>query len=169
MAARDFLYVEVIGERALTRNLDQMPDIVRAILLEKTRVWTDELADKVRDYISERLNQKSGKLEQGVQVEIIEDGLVVDGRVYIAGVPHARVQEEGAVVPPHMILPRNGKVMAFLAATGNKVFATRVQHPGGVIPGAHFMKDAYGEMAPKISRGIKTAVVEGIRKNMRRR
>jgi len=167
MAGSDFLYVDIVGDRNLTRNLDQMPDIVRAILLEKVASWTNALEERVKDNISTRLTQKSGKLLSAVDSELIEENGKVEGRVFISGVPYAKPQEEGAVTPLHVIYPKNAKVLAFIAATGDKVFATRVLHPGAQIPASHFMKDAYREMGPQISRGIKQAVVEGIRKNMR--
>lgn len=167
MATNDFLYVDVVGDRNLLRNLDQMPDTVRAILLDKVKRYTEQVADDVRTNIMERLNQKTGQLLAGVKTELITEGVRVDGRVYIEGSPHAMAQEKGAVTPPHMIYPRNGKVLAFMAATGHKVFATRVFHPGGQIPGQHFMKDAFRASGPEISRGIKNAVVEGIRAKMR--
>lgn len=167
MATSDFLYVDIVGDRNLLRNLDQMPDTVRAILLEKVKGYTEQVADDVRANIMERLNQKTGNLLAGVQTELRTEGVRIDGRVYIAGSPHAVIQEKGGVTPPHMIYPRNGKVLAFMAATGHKVFATRVFHPGGQIPPQHFMKDAFRENGPAISRGIKNAVVEGIRAKMR--
>jgi len=165
--ADDFLSVEVIGERALTRNIDQMPEVVRTILAVKVKDWTHRLAEAVRSNIESRLSQKSGKLLRGVQEEVIVGRDRVEGRVFIAGVPHAQAQERGAVIPPHIIRPRNAKVLAFFAATGDKVIASRVFHPGGQIPPHYFMKDAYREMGPEISRGIKKAVVEGILARMR--
>ncbi len=165
----DFLSLEIIGERNLLRNLDQMPDTVRAILVDKVRLWTEKTKQQVEDNIVARLKQNSGKLLDGVDMEVVQDGLRVEGRVFIAGVPYAKAQEDGAQTPPHMIYPTNGKVLAFIGATGDKVFATRVFHPGGQIPGKHFMKDAYRTMAPQISKGIKNAVVQGIRAKMRAR
>ena len=167
MATNDFLYVDVLGDRNLLRNLDQMPDMVRAILLDKVAKFTEQVADDVRSNIMERLNAKTGNLLAGVKTELRTEGVRIDGRVYIEGSPHAMAQEKGAVTPPHMIYPRNGKVLAFMAATGHKVFATRVFHPGGQIPAQHFMKDAYRSNGPEISRGIKNAVVQGIRAKMR--
>jgi hypothetical protein len=169
MATDDFLYMDVLGERTLTRNLDQMPDTVRAILLDKVSRWTSDIADEVRANIMARLNQKSGSLLAGVKTEITTEGLRVEGRVYIEGIPHARAQEKGAAIRPHTILPRNAKVMAFFAASGQKVFATRVFHPGGQIPPTHFMKDAFRDKGPEISRGLKNAIVQGIRAKMRQR
>lgn len=172
----DFLQLTVLGDRNLLRNLEQMPDTVRAILLEKTRALTEDMADRVRDNIEARLNKTnkpkeySGSpthMKDAVKVRITNDGVRIDGQVYIEGIPYARAQEEGAAIPPHMIYPKKAKLLAFIAATGDKVFATRVFHPGGMIPPTWFMKDAYREMAPRISRDMKNAVVQGIRAKMR--
>lgn len=168
MATEDFLSVEVIGDRNLLRNLDQMPDIVRVILSQKVKTWTEKLADKVRENIESRLNRHTGKLLGSVKTKYTNRGkLQVEGQVYIAGVPYAEAQEEGATTPPHMIYPTKAKVLAFIASSGDKMFAMHVFHPGAQIPAEHFMKDAYREMGPEISRGIKTAVVQGIRAKMR--
>lgn len=165
--ATDFLYIDILGDRNLLRNLDQMPDTVRAILLDKVEGWTAQLEQDVAANIASKLKQQSGKLAAGLGSEVHEEGKRIVGRVFIGGVPYAKPQEEGADVGPHMIYPRKGKVLAFIGATGQKVFATRVSHPGGHIPAAHFMKDAYRERGPEISRGIKNAVVQGLRAKMR--
>lgn len=167
MATDDFLYVDVLGDRNLLRNLDQMPDVVRAILLDKVEDWTAKLEEGVAANIASKLKEHSGKLAGGLDSEVYQEGKRIVGRVFIAGVPYAKPQEEGASVGPHMIYPNKGKVLAFYGATGQKVFATRVSHPGGHIPAAHFMKDAYRELGPQISRGIKNAVVQGLRAKMR--
>jgi hypothetical protein len=167
VASDDFLYLDVLGDRNLLRNLDQMPDVVRAVLLDKVERWTATLKDDVRENIASKLKEQSGKLAAGLDSEVYEEGKRVVGRVFIAGVPYARPQEEGATVGPHMIYPRKGKVLAFYGATGQKIFATKVSHPGGHIPAAHFMKDAYREHGAEISRGIKNAVVQGLRAKMR--
>lgn len=167
MANADFLYVEVVGDRNLLRNLAQMPDIVRQILGEKVEYWTDKTAARVRENIEAKLNEKTGKLLNSVKTEVIKSKERIDGRIYIEGVPYAEAQEEGVTTPPHMIFATKGKVLAFIASSGDKVFASHVSHPGGTIPAHHFMKDAYREMAPEISKGIKKAVIDGIRAKMR--
>jgi hypothetical protein len=168
MARDDFLYLEVLGERNLLRNLDQMPDVVREILVVKVTQWTKQLEQDVADNIHSRLKEKTGKLIGGLDSEVIDEGKRIEGRVFIHGVPHAKVQEEGGVTGPHMIYPDKAKILAFYGSTGRKVFARRVSHPGGHIPAAHFMKDAYRARGPEISRGIKKAVIDGIRAKMRR-
>lgn len=165
--ADDFLYLEVIGEREAVRNLDLMPETVRVVLSKKADAWLDRLIDKVKENIRTRFKNRSGRLETAVDGVVVDNGYEVDARVFIEGVPYARAQEEGGFTPPHVIQARNRKVMAFYGALGDKVFATKVLHPGARIEGRHYMKDAYREMGPEISRGIKKAIVEGIRQNMR--
>lgn len=166
--AGGFLSLEILGHREALRNLEYMPDTVRAILLRKTGDWIEELEGRVIDNILSRLNKNSsGKLAGAVQSEVRQQGSRIEGEVWIEGIPYAKAQEQGASIPAHIIEPKNAKVLAFIGATGDKVFALRVFHPGAAIPPTFFMKDAYREMGPLISKGIKKAIVEGIRAKMR--
>lgn len=172
----DFLKVEVLGERTLLRNLQYMPDTVRAILLVKTEKLTAELKKQVEENIRKRLNKTdkvkaySGSarhLADSVESEVTSEGMRVEGRVYIDGIIYARIQEEGGIIPAHIIQPKRGRVLAFMGATGEKVFATKVFHPGAVIPATYYMKDARRQQSSRVGREIKKAVVEGIRARMR--
>lgn len=164
----DFLSLEIIGDRRALQNLEYMPDTVRAILLEKTEDWVEQLEDRVVQNILSRLGKNSsGRMAAAVRSTAGMNGKRVEGRVWIEDIPYAGIQERGGTTPPHIIRPRNAKVLAFIGATGDKVFAMRVFHPGGTITPTWFMKDAYREIGPIISRGIKTAIVQGIRANMR--
>lgn len=163
----DLYYIDAVNDRKLLQNIEEMPDVVRLILKEKITGWTTMMRDQVIDNIQDRLKRGSGKLENAVRMEIIQDGLRVEGRVYISGVPYAQIQDKGGVTPPHIIRPRDAKILAFYAATGNKVFATRVFHPGGVISPTYYMKDAYRYISPKITRGLRYQIVEKIRNRMR--
>lgn len=158
----DFLFVNVFGDRKALRNLEEMPDVVRAILVEKLKYWTELLRDTVVEYIQARLKQVTGRLAGDVELEFVEDGLRIDGRVYIAGNPYARAQEKGAVVPAHIILPHN-KVLVFMAASGDKIFSSRVFHPGGVIPPTHFMRDAYRFVSPQVTKGLRQSILKGLK------
>lgn len=158
--------VEILGDRNALRNLDRLPSTVAAILAEKVHAWTEELYDLVMGNISQRLGEKSGRLSAAVEMEVYQEGAKTEGRVFIDGIPYALAQERGAVIPAHMIYPHD-KILVFMAASGDKVFATRVFHPGAVIQGQHFMRDARREIAADISKGIKNAIVQGIRQRMR--
>lgn len=167
MSSSDYFYADVVGENRVA-NFDRLPDVAQAILLAKIEQFADKVRDRAAEYLEERLKTKTGRLTgDDIETEVRTDGRVVRARIFIANIPYAKAQEEGATTPAHMIYPRNGKVLAFMGATGEKVFATKVFHPGGVIPGKHFMRDAYRDFGPEISRGLKKALVDGIRANMR--
>lgn len=164
----DYFYADVVGANRVS-NFDRQPEAVRRILTQKIKEFTEKMARIAGDLLEARLKTKTGRLTSAdIQTQVTAVGGVIRGRVFIEGIPYAKIQEEGGTTGPHMIYPRNGKVLAFIGATGDKVIASRVFHPGGTIQGKHFMKDAYRQMGPEISRGLKNALVQGIRENMRR-
>lgn len=163
----DFISVSVVGDRNLLRNLDQMPDTVRAILAAKVGTLTEDLEDAMVESIEANLGSKTGRLAASVKSEVIIENGRIDGRVYIDNVPYAKIQDVGGVIPAHMIYPQASKVLAFIGATGDKVFATRVFHPGATIPPTYYSREARRSIAVRASRDIKNAVVQGIRARMR--
>lgn len=167
MSSSDYFYAEVVGQQRVS-NFDRMPAIVQTILTEKIEAYTERMADIAGDLMAERLGTKTGRLNaSAIQTVVTKDGKTIRGSLRLANIPYARIQEEGGTTPPHMIYPRNAKVLAFIGATGDKVIARRVYHPGGMIEGKHFMRDARRQLGPEISRGLKKAIVDGIRQNMR--
>lgn len=166
--ADDFLFVQLLNERKLLKDIDAIPDDIRLIIREKVKDWTYKLQDLVIQNIQQAFFRKEGKLEDSIDVEFVEEGLRIEGRVYSHGVAHAKIQEEGGTTPPHVIFPKNGKVLAFMAASGHKVFATHVYHPGGQILGQHYMKNAYREMSPKITAGLYYELIRKVRNRLER-
>lgn len=166
--ADDLLTVKLLGDRKLLRDIEAIPDDIRLVVNEKIKAWTAQMRDLVVSNIVQRLNRKSGKLEDNVDMEITQEGLRIEGHVFIHGVPHARAQERGASIPPHIIRPKNAKVLAFMAASGHKMFALHVMHPGASVPAANFMKDAYREMSPKITGGLYYQIVRKVRNRLMR-
>jgi hypothetical protein len=165
--SEDTFYATVVGEDRI-RNFDLLPTVVQTILIDKVEQFVEEMRDLAAANLDERLGTKTGRLTgDSIETEVRVEGRQVKGRLFIEGVPYARIQEEGGTTPAHMIYPVNGKALAFTGALGDKVFALRVFHPGGFIPSKHFMRDARRELGPAISRGLKAALVQGIRENMR--
>lgn len=162
----DLYSVSILGDRNLLRNFESLPDIVKQILFAKVEGWLDELEDKVKENIRDRLQQKTGRLLAAVDQVIQNDGSRIEGMVTIEGVPYAKAQDTGADIAAHIIRPKNAKVLRFIM-NGQKAYAQYVFHPGAHIPGVRYAKDAYSEMGPKISSQLKTAVVQGIRAHMR--
>lgn len=145
--------IEVLANRKRIDGLDDLPEEILVALEERLYDLMDEMEAAAYDNLTSRLGFVTGRLENALQLEVTGSGSQLSGRVFIEGVPYAKAQEEGAVIPPHLILPR-GKILAFMAATGDKVFATRVFHPGGTIEGKHFMRDAYREVSPKVTNSL---------------
>ena len=170
--SEDLFYINLLNERKLLKQMDDMPDAVRAVLLERVKTWTERLRTLVIDNINARLSKhanpkkysaSSRHLVDSVEVEIINEGLRIEGRVYISGIPYAHIQESGGRTSAHVIRPRDAKILAFMAATGDKVFALHVFHPGSTIVGKHFMRDAYREMSPKVTSGLYYQLVRKIK------
>lgn len=167
MSTDDIFYAEVVGEDRV-RNFDRLPVIAQTIIIKKVTEYTEKMAELAGDLLEERLGTKSGKLNaSAIETDVKVEGGRVKGRAFISGIPYARIQEEGGVTSAHMIYPNKGRLLAFIGSMGDKVFATRVFHPGGAIPGKFFMRDARRQMGPQISKGLKQAIVQGIRENMR--
>lgn len=165
--SQDVFFATVVGAGRI-QNFDRLPDIAQAILIDKVESYAERMADLAGQLMDERLGSKSGRLtSEALRVDVSVEGKTIKASLSIPGIPYAQIQEEGGTTPAHMIYPVNGKVLAFIGATGDKVMATRVFHPGGTIQGKHFMRDARRQMGPEISRGLKKALVEGIRQNMR--
>lgn len=164
----DVFYATVVGEDRV-QNFDRLPVIAQAIIIQKVTQFTEKMAQTAGDLLEERLNTKTGRLSaSAIETDVTVEGGSIKGRAFIANIPYARIQEEGGTTPAHMIYPKKSRVLAFMGSMGDKVFATRVFHPGGAIPGKFFMRDARRQMGPEISRGLKQALVQGIRENMRR-
>jgi hypothetical protein len=162
-----YLTVELVGHRQLVSDFDRLPETVKVILRSKAEAWSRQLEDKVRTNIENRFSG-SGKTANAVEGFYGEEnGHIVAGvRIDLKRAPGARIQEEGGVIPAHIIRPRDAKRLAFIAATGDKVIVRQVFHPGAVIQGQHFMKDAYRDMSSQVATEMKRAVIEGIRASM---
>lgn len=164
----EFLTVELLGHRKLLQDLDAIPDEVQVILYEKAEEWAQQVYDKTMDNLAARLDIKTGRLEESIDYEVRQERGRISARVFSEGVPYAGIQEKGGTTPPHMIYPVEAKVLAFIGATGDKVFATRVAHPGATVKGAHFMRDAYREVSPKITGSLYYYIVRKLRARMSR-
>ena len=85
----------------------------------------------------------------------------MSGAVFSQGVPYARIQEDGGRTPPHIIVPKMARVLAFSGPAG-LVFAKRVNHPGSNIPGRSYMKSAVAQMRGEFNDGIRQVVNDAI-------
>lgn len=161
--------INIAGERNLTRNLDQMPGIVREILREKMEIVADMmLGDLIADVEAKNIGESTGELAASAEAYVTETGNSIQLIVGFNGsVDYARIQDKGGVIPAHIIYPREAKVLRWIGPDGKRRFARRVFHPGGVIPAKNYLKDLKREYAPRIAREIKVGIVQGLRARMR--
>lgn len=139
----------------------RMSDAVRVALRGEIVSLTQQLAQRVKAKLSGQvLNKRSGRLYNSVQTELIEDAQQVYGQVSAGkGVPYAKIHEYGGRTKPHVILPKNGKVLRFVSKSGDVVFATRVNHPGSLIPERSYMRSSLTEMRDEIVERLTKATV----------
>jgi hypothetical protein len=116
-------------------------DVISLIRRVKARV--------VENLSGRLLQRRSGRLVGAVRSELIETTDSIGGRVFIDGVPYARIQDAGGKTSPHVIVARNSKSLAFVWH-GRQVFFRRVNHPGSNIRGVHYMEDALDAMRQDI-------------------
>jgi hypothetical protein len=166
----DFLSLIVVGDKAVLRNFEQLPLVAQAIIVDKVEQLTQQLEDAVVQSIENLTTTQTGKLIGAVESHVsVQDGRI-EGEVYIDSsmAPYARALDKGAQIPAHIIRPVNSKLLAFRAASGDKVLALRVFHPGAYIEPRNFMREARYEADPaKMTRALKTALVKGIQAHMR--
>jgi hypothetical protein len=110
------------------------------------------------------LNQRSGKLAGSIRaIPAVVDGTSVVANVEGAGGPawYGRLFEEGGT-GPFEIVPKTAKALRFVAASGEVVFAKKVQHPG--LPDRPFMDPAQAARTPEIVAGVERAIGEVLAK-----
>lgn len=169
MSAID-LYVNLRGESNLLRNLELLPKEVQDAVRQKMDDLAFDLADEVHSNIMTRLQRKTGRLLNAVDYEVTTDDGKIQARVYVDGTkaPHAAAQENGAVIPPHMIYPKAARALSFMNTAGQRIVTQRVSHPGAVLAPQHFLRDAYRVKGPAIARQLKKSIVDGIKSRMRK-
>lgn len=161
--------VDLVGRNHLSGLFASLPAIAQLAMREQVEAYLDEGEELAIQYIEERTGPHStGRWAASVKTRITNEGERIAGIIYFDGVPYGRIQDRGGQTPPHMIYPRRAKILAFMAASGQKVFARRVSHPGARIPAMNITRDVQRELGARMSRSIKKAIVNGIRENMRR-
>jgi hypothetical protein len=162
--------VDLLGRNHLSGLFASLPAIAQLAMREQVEAYLDEGEELAIQYIEERTNpeRSSGRWAASVKTRVTNEGDRIAGIIYFDGVPYGRIQDKGGQTSPHMIYPRRAKILAFMAASGQKVFARRVSHPGARIPAMNITRDVQRELGARMSRSIKKAIVNGIRQNMRR-
>lgn len=162
--------ITVSGYGQITRNLDQMPVVVRQILKAKFKQLAEDMRVDLEEDIYNKMqgDESTGELAESAQAYVEDKNGEVTLVVGFDGtVEYARIQDKGGTTSAHMIYPNKGRVLAFMGFQGKMAFSTRVFHPGSVIPAKNYLKDLRRKYAARIASETKKAIVQGIRQNMR--
>ncbi len=156
--------ITLIGNSELQAKFASLSDSLRVIVLAKSEMLVQKLADKIRDekLNGQVLNSRSGKLRNSIESDVEESGSMINASVYVAGdVPYAAIQEYGGTTKAHIIEALSAKALAF-GWQGKSVFFKRVNHPGSVIPERSYLRSSLEEMQADIVSGMEDALHQAI-------
>jgi phage gpG-like protein len=159
------LSVTLTGADELDAKLDGLPAAILAAVAAKSAALADQLLTLVHAKLAGGVLQpRTGALAAAIGVEgpKIEGDRVVTTLFAGADLKYAAIQEYGGVTSPHDILPSRAKALAFMAS-GERVFARIVHHPGSHIPERSYLRSSLAEMAAEIDAQMKAAVIETVR------
>lgn len=154
--------LSVRGDRELAAKFQSFPKQLQASLVRKITGLAIALNAHIkRDELSgQLLHVQSGDLRDSINWDVVQEATAIIGRVFSAGnIPYAEIQEEGGTTPPHIIEATNAQALCFVMG-GETVFAKRVNHPGSVIPGKHYMRTGLMDFKEKILSGMDEAARE---------
>lgn len=160
--------IVVNGDTEVIAKFKSMPAAVHAALLQKVHALALKLEAHVKKnkLSGQVLNRKSGRLVRSIGSRVLDSAAAVFGIVFQSSdVPYGAIHEYGGKTSPHLIVPKNAKVLAFTKA-GSKVFASKVNHPGSQFPSRSYMRSSLRDMSTEISLGMKEAIVKGAQAHM---
>ncbi len=144
--------------------LSKFPQIQGAVKVSMARLVL-KLARKIKEekLTGQVLKQgKSGRLRRSISPSVSGTETSTVGKVS-TNVEYARIHEYGGKTPPHVILPKRGRALAF-PWKGQDVVLARVNHPGSQMPERSFMRTALEEMRPEILEEFNHAIMEVVSK-----
>lgn len=170
--------VIVRGDKEVAARLVDLPQRVRNKVRVAIRQATIQMLSMVKLKLTGPvLNVKTGLLRRSIN-QRVEDLPSQEGPGQVGGVirgsvgtnrrtvPYAAIHEFGGKTRPHVIMPKNKKVLRFASAQGaflqgNKsgfVFASRVNHPGSNMPERSYLRSSLREVTPTARQMIAAAV-----------
>ena len=156
--------LESEGFDEATARLDACPAALAAALAAKAAELAAALADRVRtDKLSGGvLDVRSGALRDSIAASVSAGGDGVRATVGVSGdVKYAAIQEYGGKTAAHEILPVKAQALAFLAGGGLR-FASKVEHPGSVLPERSYLRSTLDEMRDDIVAALAGAAAESL-------
>ncbi|MDE2102206.1 MAG: hypothetical protein KGL39_33480 [Patescibacteria group bacterium] len=117
-----------------------------------------KLSGEVLNVQSSTLRRSIGATRAIVKGASILSAVGSGARFGHKSVAYAAILEFGGTTRPHVIRPRNKKVLAFPCRGGGTVFAHSVNHPGSKIPERSYIRSTLNERAINYSRALGATV-----------
>jgi phage gpG-like protein len=143
--------------------LSKFPQIQGAVRVSMARLVL-KLASKIKGekLSGQVLRNKTGTLRRSISPSVSGSETFAEGKVS-TNIEYARIHEYGGRTPPHVILPKRGRALAF-SWKGQDVFFAKVNHPGSAMPERSFMRTALEEMKPEILEEFNNAIMQVVSK-----
>lgn len=153
---------QVSGDVELIAKIRNLPNSIRSHLKQAVAASAYSLHRHVLDnkLSGQLLRRKTGTLARSINVELSEQADGFSARVgdLKKAVVYASIHEYGGVTPPHVILPKKKKALAF----GGGVYA-KVNHPGSRILEKRYLRDSLAEQKQEFFARVRAAVSQGIK------
>lgn len=145
-----------VNASRINLKLDEMPEAVRAELLDVIVTEGGALADLARSRAQELLQVRTGKFVRRIRFGVRQRKNRITGRVYSSD-PRAHLFEWGGHTKPHEIAPDGARALLLQVRGGSK-FAARVHHPGGQYAARNIIHGAFDERKTGIQASMEAAV-----------
>jgi hypothetical protein len=151
----DDAVVQVDASR-VNLKLEQMPEDVRAALLDTVIDLGGTLVDLARSRAETLLQVKTGKFVSRIRFGLKRRKNTIAGRVYSSD-PTAALFEWGGKTGAHDILPNKAQALMFTIG-GKTSFFAGVHHPGGTYAARNIIHGAFDPMEAQIAGALEDAV-----------
>ena len=130
--------VDIVGDTEVIARLSAIPNRVQQGLVRTLqRFQLDMIREVVRKLSGPVLKRRTGVLASsinlGAGVSRFEQSSNQLTAIVGTNVKYGGIHEFGGHTPPHTILPKNARVLAF-PWKGGQAFFRKVEHPGSKIP-----------------------------------
>lgn len=148
----DYITFEIEGIEQVQARLDELADDLqeKASLEMVTRVG-EHVRYWMQQNVLENFNLRTGNLFNSIFATVLTNN--EGAEVYVGpntdAVPYAMIQNYGGRTSPHVIRPRGPWALHF-QVNGEDVYASKVNHPGSVIPARPYVEPAYEEHQQEI-------------------
>lgn len=141
--------------------------MLRAVKLKLTGPVLNVKTGLLRRSINQKMDDTEGTSGPGQADSVIRGTVGTNKRT----VPYAAIHEFGGVTRPHVIMPKNKKVLRFASAQGGFlagsksgfIFAAKVNHPGSRMPERSYLRSTLREIEPSARVQIAQAVAQAIK------